>query len=200
MSMYEWNEEEKRIDFSHKPVLHGRTWRSRISSRSTPARPRDDLVDQGDSNTTSSVTAVELLLRRHPQSPSRRHAQKRLPSPVTATIRWSRNSAACCARPFARGAAARRDCARHRPHRPCCSAGEENLREVRALSDEPARRGFDDGGAPVGTSRPKQLRELHIRLGAAGEERFDCAGRDHSRSRSPAALGKCDKIATPPIS
>src|SRR5262249_1764361 len=55
------------------------------------------------------------------------------------------------ARALARGAAARRHCTRHRPHRDADLRRGEPARG-RAVSDEPARRGPDDGCALGGVT------------------------------------------------
>ena len=71
--MYEWNEEEKKIDFSHNPF-------------SMPQMPADaflniDLTDH-DQNSLHNCEPIRhrlqrrrIVLRRDPQSPSRRHEE-----------------------------------------------------------------------------------------------------------------------------
>src|SRR5215510_13350583 len=176
-----------------QPVLHAEHG-GRGLPRARPRRSRDDLVHQGDP-IRHRLQRRRAVLGRDPQSPPRRHAQgvchRRLRREHAGTeIRRH------AARAFARRAAPRRHRARHRPHRDAALRGGESARS-RALSDEPARRGFDDGRA-VGGHAQAAARAAY-QAGAAGEERLMAQRDDHSRALPSFGFGKCGKIATPPI-
>ena len=146
--MYEWNEEEKKIDFSHNPfsmpnmavdeflALDG------ARSREAAIHPRDPIRHR--------LQRHRIVLRRDPQPPSGRDEEgvrdRRLRRGGAGTeIRRH------AARAFTRRAAAWRHRARHRPHRDAARRRGEFARSG-AVPDEPARRGSADGRA-VGSHR-----------------------------------------------
>src|SRR4029453_6384956 len=101
--MYEWNEEEKRMRFSHNPFSMPNMSPQEFLALD-PARPArapppiaSGLYRSWRSSTTSSVTGSSC-----PPAPSAITAPtscaRRLPLPATTRTRSSRNSAACCAR------------------------------------------------------------------------------------------------------
>ena len=146
--MYEWNEEEKKIDFSHNPFSMPNLPAEEFISNSTPPTATE-FSDRGDP-VRHRLQRRGIIVRRHPQSSPRRDEagvrHRRLRRKRTA--RKVRRHAA---RAVARRAAARRHCARHRPH---CHAAVRRGEPARggAVPDEPARRRFDDGRAIGGDS------------------------------------------------
>ena len=141
--MYEWNEEEKKIDFSHNPFsMPNRAGRG--VSRARSGGSEEDLVAQGDP-IRHRLQRRRAVVRRDPQSSPRRdekglrHRRLRREH-AGAEIRRH------AARALARRAAAWRHRARHRPHRHAAVRRGEPARGG-AVPDEPARRGSDDGRA-----------------------------------------------------
>ena len=144
--MYEWSEEEKKIDFSHNPF-------------SMPnIEPEKFLaLDPNDKDTLLSLKAIQYdivcngielssgAIRNHrPDVMKKAFAIAGYPEEVLeAEVRRH------AARALARRAAARRHRARHRPHRDAAVRRGEPARG-RAVPDEPARRGSADGRAVRG--------------------------------------------------
>ena len=156
--MYEWSEEEKKIDFSHNPF-------------SMPNMPVDEFLalDPSDKDKLLAIKAIQYDIVCNGielSSGAIRNHRPDVMKKAFAIAGYRRGRAGAevrrhAARALARRAAARRHRARHRPHRDAAVRRGEPARG-RAVPDEPARRGSDDGRAVRGS--PKQLRELHIRL------------------------------------
>ena len=160
--MYEWNEEEKKIDFSHNPF-------------SMPNMAVDEFLalDPNDHEKILGIKAfqydivcngVELssgAIRNHRPDVMKKafaiagYGERRAGGEV-------RRHAA---RAFARRAAARRHRARHRPHRHAALRRGEPARGG-AVPDEPARRGPADGRA-VGGHAEAAARTAHPAQSAA---------------------------------
>ena len=150
--MYEWSEEEKKIDFSHNPF-------------SMPnIEPEEFLaLDPNDNDKLLTLKAIQYdivcngielssgAIRNHrPDVMKKAFAIAGYPEDVLeAEVRRH------AARALARRAAAWRHRARHRPHRDAALRRGESARGG-AVPDEPARRGPADGRA-VRRSTPKQL-------------------------------------------
>jgi aspartyl-tRNA synthetase len=86
--MYEWNEEEKRIDFSHNPF-------------SMPNMAAEEFLalDPADHETNTTSSAMAWSSPREPSVTTvLMSCAKRLRSLVTTKKRWSKNSAECCTR------------------------------------------------------------------------------------------------------
>ena len=144
--MYEWNEEEKKIDFSHNPF-------------SMPNMDVDEFLalDPNDHDKILGIKAfqydivcngVEL------SSGAIRNHRPDVMKKAFAIAGYRRGRAGAeirrhAARAVARRAAARRHRARHRPHRHAALRRGEPARG-RAVPDEPARRGPADGRAVGG--------------------------------------------------
>ena len=94
--MYEWNEEEKKIDFSHNPFSMPNMDRRRIS-RARSERQRQDARHQGDP-VRHRLQRRGAVLRRDPQSPPGRDEEGLRHRRLSARTCWRQNSAACCAR------------------------------------------------------------------------------------------------------
>ena len=137
--MYEWNEEEKKIDFSHNPF-------------SMPQGGLEALETQGTCSTFSAYqydivcNGVELssgAIRNHkPEIMEKAFAIAGYPTKRC----WSSASAACCAR-FQYGAPPHGGIAPGIDRIVMLLCGEDNLREVVHVPDEPAGRGPADGRA-----------------------------------------------------
>ena len=156
--MFEWNEEEKKIDFSHNPF----SMPNMAVEEFLALDAKDNeklLVDQGDP-VRHRLQRRRTVLRRDPQSSSRSDEEG---------LRHRRVSRECV------GGEIRRHAARLSlgapPHGGIAPgidrivmllAGEENLREVVLF---PMNQRAEDlmMGAPS-EAAPKQLKELHIRL------------------------------------
>ena len=169
--MFEWNEEEKKIDFSHNPF-------------SMPNMEVDAFLklDPSDSETIlgSQGVPVRHRLQRHravigrdPEPSTGRHAQgirdRRLWRGGAGAEVWRH-----AARTVARRAAARWHRPRYRPHRDAALRRGEPARG-RAVPDEPARRGFDDGRAVRGVAEaaPRAAYPaLRCRITRAGKRDF----------------------------
>ena len=180
--MYEWNEEEKKVDFSHNPF-------------SMPNYPIEEFLalDPADHEKILAIKAiqydivcngVELVVRCDPQSSPRRDEEgvrdRRLRREhAGAEIRRH------AARALARRAAARRHRAGHRPHRHAVVRRGEPARG-RGIPDEPARRGFADGRA-VGGFAQAITRIAHPACSAGkvleGRHAEELDGCDHSGAR-----------------
>jgi aspartyl-tRNA synthetase len=156
--MFEWNDEEKKIDFSHNPFSMP-NYDHEAFLALDPA-DKETILPSRRSSTTSSATAWSCR-RARSGTTSRRSCARPSPSPAMARTCWRRSSAACCAR----SSTARRRTAASRPaidRIVMLLCGEENLREVTMF---PMNQRAEDlmMGAPSDVSA-KQLRELHIRL------------------------------------
>ena len=154
--MYEWNEEEKKIDFSHNPfsmpnIEPEQVPGARSERQGHAARPQGDPVRH-------RLQRHRAVVRRDPQPSPRRDEEglrdRRL-SGGGAGAEVRRHAA----RAFARRAAAWRHRARHRPHRDAAVRRGEPARG-RAVPDEPARRGPADGRA-VGGHAEAAARTAH---------------------------------------
>ena len=158
--MYEWNEEEKKIDFSHNPF-------------SMPNVDVEDFLalDAKDQDKILSLKAIQYdivcngvelssgAIRNHrPEVMKKAFAIAGYPE-ETSGEEIRRHAA----RALARRAAAWRHRARHRPHRHAAGRRGEFARGG-AVPDEPARRGPDDGRAVGGDAEAAQ--------GAAHPARF----------------------------
>ena len=200
--MYEWNEEEKKIDFSHNPFSMP-TWR--LEALALDQDPLDILAIKAIQYdiVCNGIELSSGAIRNHRPDVMRRRSR----SPATARRCWSRSSAACCAR-FARRAAARRHRARHRPHRDA-ACGEENLREVVLF---PMNQRAEDllMGAPsevtakqlhpAQSAANSRLESSRIPLMAPGEPSSDDLRENARRCLSPrAASGKLEIRATKPL-
>ena len=150
--MFEWNEDEKQVDFSHNPFSMPQGGLEALEGAG-PARP------SRPTSTTSSATASSCRPARSATT-GRRSCARPSRSPATARTCWRRSSAACSSALHLWRAAAWRHRARRRPHRHAALRRAEPARG-RPLPDEPAGRG-PLMGAPSEVSA-KQLRELHIR-------------------------------------
>jgi aspartyl-tRNA synthetase len=156
--MYDWNEEEKKIDFSHNPF-------------SMPNMPAEEFIalDAADRIGFSGIKAIQYdivcngvelssgAIRNHRPDVMKKPS----PSPAMTRACWKKDSAACCTR----CRSARRRTAALRPgidRIVMLLCGEENLREVVLF---PMNQRAEDlmMGAPS-EATPKQLRELHIRV------------------------------------
>ena len=135
--MYEWNEDEKKIDFSHNPF-------------SMPQGGLEALEDEGPARNQGLPVRHRLQRRRivvgrDPQPSPRRHAQG-----VRDRRLWRGGVAGEVRRHVSRlpvrRAAARRHRAGRRPHRHAAGGRGEPARG-RAVPDEPARRRLADGRA-----------------------------------------------------
>ncbi len=147
--MYEWNEEDKKIDFSHNPF-------------SMPNLPAEEFIalDASDRDKILGLKAIQYDIVCNGVELSSGAIRNHRPDVMKKAFAIAgydesvleqkiRRHAACA---LARRAAARRHCARHRPH---CHAvvrrGE--FARGRAVPDESARRGFDDGRAVGSNAR-----------------------------------------------
>ncbi len=144
--MYEWSEEEKKIDFSHNPFSMPNIEPEKFLALD----PNDKdtlLVAEGDP-VRHRLQRHRIVVRRDPQSPPRRDEEGLRDRGLSgrSSRREVRRHAA---RALARRAAARRHRARHRPHRDAALRRGEPARG-RAVPDEPARRGSADGRAVRG--------------------------------------------------
>ena len=144
--MFEWNEEEKKIDFSHNPF-------------SMPNYPIEDFLklDPGEEATLLGIKAIQYDIVCNGTELSsgaiRNHRPGRHAQGVRDRGLW-RGSAGAeirrhAARAHLRRPAARRHRARHRPHRDAARRRGEPARGG-AVPDEPACRGFADGRAVRG--------------------------------------------------
>ena len=178
--MFEWSEEEKKIDFSHNPF-------------SMPNIEPDKFLalDPNDKDTLLHLKAIQYdivcngielssgAIRNHrPDVMKKAFAIAGYPEEVLeAEVRRH------AARALARRAAARRHRARHRPHRDAAVRRGEPARG-RAVPDEPARRGPADGRA-VGGHAEAAARAAHP-AEFAGEDRSCHPGRaSHARGAGP---------------
>ena len=141
--MYEWNEEEKKIDFSHNPF-------------SMPNLPVEEFLalDPNDHDKLLAISAIQYDIVCNGielSSGAIRNHRPEVMKKAFAIAGYQRGRAGGqirrhAARAFARRAAARRHRARHRPHRHAAGRRGKPARG-RAVPDEPARRGPDDGRA-----------------------------------------------------
>ena len=150
--MYEWNEEDKKIDFSHNPF-------------SMPNLGVDEFLalDANDQDKILSLKAIQYdivcngtelssgAIRNHRPRGDEEGLRHRRLSGRNAGDEIRRHAA----RAVARRAAARRHRARHRPHRHAAGRRGEYARGG-AVPDEPARRGPDDGRAVGGDAEAAQ--------------------------------------------
>ena len=187
--MYEWNEEEKKIDFSHNPF-------------SMPNMPVEEFLalDPKDNEKLLAIKAIQYdivcngvelssgAIRNHrPEVMKKAFAIAGYDETVLEhEIRRH------AARAVARRAAARRHRARHRPHRHAARRRGKPARS-RAVPDEPARRGPDDGCAVGGDAEAAQ--------GAAHPARFAEEVTAEGRHAGPCArasrLGGASACAAP---
>ena len=156
--MYEWNEEEKKIDFSHNPFSMPNMEPDEFLT--LDPNDKDTLLDHQGHPVRHRLQRHRIVLRRDPQPSPRRDEEG---------VRDRRLSGGCA------GGEVRRHAARAPlgapPHGGIAPGidrivmllcGEENLREVVLF---PMNQRAEDllMGAPSEVT-PKQLRELHIRL------------------------------------
>ena len=163
--MYEWNEEEKKIDFSHNPF-------------SMPNMAVEEFLalEPGDHEKVLSLKAIQYDIVCNGVELSSGAIRNHRPDVMRkafAIAGYDEGGARAevrrhAARALARRAAARRHCAGHRPHRHAAVRGGEPARSC-AVSDEPAGEDLMMG-APSEVS-PRQLRELHIRLNLPDKQR-----------------------------
>ena len=182
--MYEWNEEEKKIDFSHNPF-------------SMPNLGVEEFLalDAGDQEKILAIKAIQYdivcngvelssgAIRNHrPEVMKKAFAIAGYPEDVLETeIRRH------AARALARRAAARRHRARHRPHRHAAGRRGKPARGG-AVPDEPARRGPDDGRAvgsdaeaaqgaahPAGVAEEINPQKLNLCCSALASRETACA-------------------------
>ncbi len=135
--MYEWNEEEKKIDFSHNPFSMPQGGLEALESRGS--------ADHQGLPVRHRVQRRRTVVGRDPQPPPRHHGEG-----VRDRGLWRGGAAGKVRRHVprlpVRRAAARRHRAGRRPHRHAARGRGEPARG-RAVPDEPARRGPDDGRA-----------------------------------------------------
>ena len=151
--MYEWNEEEKRVDFSHNPFSMPQGGLEALDDARSARHPGESVRHR--------LQRLRDRLGRHPQPQAGDHAQG------LRHRRLRRQRAGGAVRRHAARAAisARRRMAAWRPGSTassCFSAAQKNLREITMF---PMNQQAEDllMGAPSEVS-PKQLRELHIRV------------------------------------
>ena len=156
--MYEWNEEEKKIDFSHNPFLMPQ---GGLAALEAAKKQEEELLGPQGLPVRHRLQRRGALLWRHPQPPARDHVQglchRRLrPRGAGGQVRRHAEGAPPTAPP--RTAASRRASTASS----CSLAGASNLRDVIMF---PMNQQAQDllMGAPSEVT-PKQLRELHIRL------------------------------------
>ena len=150
--MYEWNEEDKKIDFSHNPF-------------SMPNMPVEEFLalDPKDNDKTARDQGdpIRHRLQRHravvrrDQKPPPRGDEEGLRHRRLRRGRAGGEIRRHAARALARRAAAWRHRARHRPHRHAAGRRGKPARGG-AVPDEPARRGPDDGRAVGGDGQAAQ--------------------------------------------
>ena len=151
--MYEWNDEEKKIDFSHNPFS--------MPQGGLEALATQDPLSILALSVRHRVQRHRIVFWRNSQSPARDDAESVLRLPATAKRCWKASLAAC----IAPSNMARRRMAGIAPgidRIVMLLCGESNLREVVLF---PMNQQAQDllMGAPAEVS-VKQLRELHIRL------------------------------------
>ena len=155
--MYEWNEEDKKIDFSHNPF----------------SMPQGGLEALDAANDDEAAEDQGLPVRHRLQRLSRSRSgaiRNHMPDvmlkafEIAGLRRRSRRGAAsaACSRAFQYGAPPHGGMAPGIDRIVMLLAGAKNLREVIAVPDEPAGQGPADGRAERGHA--KQLRELCIRV------------------------------------
>ena len=154
--MFEWNEEEKKIDFSHNPF-------------SMPNMDVDEFLalDPSDNDKILGIKAIQYDIVCNGielSSGAIRNHRPDVMKKAFAIAGYRRGRAGAevrrhAARAVARRAAARRHRARHRPHRHAAVRRGEPARG-RAVPDEPARRGSADGRA-VGGDAEAAARTAH---------------------------------------
>ena len=157
--MYEWNEDEKKIDFSHNPFSHAAI-RPREIPGARQRRPRHDPGHQGLS-VRHRLQRHRAVVGRHPQPRSRRDAEG-LRDRRAMRARRPKQKFAGMLNAFRYGAPPHGGTAPGIDRIVMLIAGEENLREVTMFPmNQQAQDLMMNAPSEV---LPKQLRELHIRV------------------------------------
>ena len=150
--MFEWNEDEKKVDFSHNPFSMPQGGLEALNSKD----PLDILAYQYDI-VCNGIELSSGAIRNHRPDIMKRAFEIAGYSEDVSAVEIRRDvSRIPIWRPAAWRHSSRRGSDRHAAVRRAESA------RSRAVPDESAGRGFADGRAKRGSA--KQLRELHIRL------------------------------------